>query len=282
MSQKQQQIAPVGGLLRRWREDRKISQLALASRADVSARHLSFVETGRSVPSRGMILRLARHLEVPLRERNRMLLAAGYAPLYSESGLDGPRLSMVRTAVRKVLSGHEPFPSLVVDGSWNMVDANNSVSLFTEGAPDDLLEQPFNVLRYSLHPRGLGGKLLNLPQWRGYVLDRLERQLQASGGEARLVELYQELMDFPATNDLSDLDEQRRSESGSAQDDDDDGEELFPDVFVPLRIQHDGQELSLFSTVTTFGTPQDITVEELHIENFYPADAATEKYLRSR
>jgi transcriptional regulator with XRE-family HTH domain len=279
MTQKQQEIAPVGGLLRRWREDRKISQLALASRADVSARHLSFVETGRSVPSRGMILRLARHLEVPLRERNRMLLAAGYAPLYSESALDGPRMEMVRTAIRKVLSGHEPFPSLVVDGSWNMVEANNSVALFTEGAPEDLLEPPFNVLRYSLHPRGLGGKLLNLPQWRGYVLDRLERQLQASGGEARLVELYQELLDYPATNDLSDLDDQRRSESGPGQDD---GEQLFPDVFVPLRMLHADQELSLFSTVTTFGTPQDITVEELHIENFYPADAATEKYLRSR
>jgi transcriptional regulator with XRE-family HTH domain len=276
MTQELQEVSPVGGLLRKWREDRKISQLTLASQADVSARHLSFVETGRSAPSRGMILRLAEHLEVPLRERNRMLLAAGYAPVYSETALDAPRMSMVRTAIRKVLSGHEPFPALVVDGTWNLVEANASVGLLTENAPEDLLAPPFNVLRYSLHPRGLAGRLLNLPQWRQYVLDRLERQLHASGGDARLAELYQELVAYPATNDLIE------SQDSSYTREDPDDDEVYADVFVPLRIMYDDRELSLFSTVTTFGTPRDITVEELHIENFYPVDTATEKFLRSR
>lgn len=252
----------VGDLLRKWRAERKISQLALASQAEVSPRHLSFVETGRSVPSRGMVLRLAEHLEVPLRERNQLLLAAGYAPVYTESKLDAPRLSMVRTAIRKVLSGHDPYPAVVVDRGWNLVDANSSVAILTEGAPNDLLTKPFNVLRFSLHPRGLASRILNLGEWRTHLLDRLERQTRATG-DRQLGELYQELVGYPGENGSDDY----AGDSG--------------DVIVPLQLLHNGRKLSLFSTVTTFGTPKDITVDELAIESFYPSDQETSEYFRN-
>ncbi|MCP2269945.1 helix-turn-helix domain-containing protein [Actinokineospora diospyrosa] len=266
MTQQAARVSAIGELIRDWRKDRNLSQLDLAAKADVSARHLSFVETGRSAPSRDMVLRLAEHLDVPLRDRNRLLLAAGYAPAYAETPLDTPRLQMVRAAIRRVLDGHDPFPAFAVDACWTMVDANASVALLTRGAPDSLLAAPFNVLRYSLHPQGLAARMLNLAQWREYVLTRVERQLKAGpSGNGELAALYRELIGYPATNQLG----------GSALDD-------TSDVFVPLRLLFDGQELSLFSTVTTFGTPRDITVDELHVENFYPADEATEKYLRSR
>lgn len=252
----------VGDLLRKWRAERKISQLTLASRAEVSPRHLSFVETGRSVPSRGMILRLAEHLEVPLRERNQLLLAAGYAPVYTESKLDAPQLAMVRTAIRKVLSGHDPYPAVVVDRGWNLVEANSSVAMLTEGAPNDLLAKPFNVLRFSLHPRGLAPRILNLGEWRTHLLTRLERQARVTG-DHQLDQLYQELVGYPGEN-----------ESDEYADD-------FGGVVVPLQLLHDGQKLSLFSTVTTFGTPKDITVDELAIESFYPSDRETSEYLRN-
>lgn len=274
MTHNTQQRSSIGGLIRKWRDDRRISQLALASRADVSARHLSFVETGRSAPSRSMVLRLAEQLDVPLRDRNQMLLAAGYAPVFSESSLHTPRLSMVRTAVRRVLAGHEPFPALVVDGGWNLVEANTAVALLTEDAPDDLLAPPMNILRYSLHPRGLAARMLNLPQWRSHVLNHLERQMNASGGDPRLAELYRELITYPATNDLTDEKPVHSNE--------DDHDMDFSDVFVPLLVLLNGRQVSLFSTVTIFSTPQDVTVEELHIENFYPSDQATEEFLRAQ
>jgi transcriptional regulator with XRE-family HTH domain len=257
-----QPVQPVGDLLRKWREERKVSQLDLASRAEVSPRHLSFVETGRSAPSRGMVLRLAEHLEVPLRDRNLLLLAAGYAPVYTETRLDAPRLSMVLAAVRKILAGHEPYPALVVDGGWHMVEANASVALLTEGADPELLVEPFNVLRFSLHPRGLAPRILNLPQWRKHVLGRLASQIRVTA-DPQLIELHQELLGYPG------------------------GEEYGPeadlagatDVVVPLRLRYSqDRELLLFSTVTTFGTPTDVTVEELAIESFYPADEETAKF----
>ncbi|GLW90528.1 helix-turn-helix domain-containing protein [Actinokineospora globicatena] len=254
----------IGALLREWRRTRDISQLDLASRTDISARHLSFVETGRSAPSRDMVLRLAEQLDVPLRDRNRMLLAAGYAPAFSESALDTPRMGVVRAAVRTVLASHDPFPAFAVDGNWDMVDANAAVALLTEGAPPDLLTTPFNVLRFSMHPRGLAARMLNLGQWRRYVLGRVERQLRVNPGAARLAEVYREFLTYPAGN-----------EWGAASDD------AF-DVCVPLRLRYDGHDLSLICTVTTFGSPCDITVEELHVENFYPADDTTERFLRSR
>lgn len=249
----------VGDLLRNWREKRKVSQLHLASRAGVSPRHLSFVETGRASPSRAMVLRLADHLDVPLRDRNILLLAAGFAPVYTETGLDAPRLAMVRAAIRKILAGHDPYPALVVDGCWRLIEANAGVELLIDGADQELLAAPVNVLRLSLHPRGLAPRIVNLAQWRKHLLDRLARQIRATADPC-LIDLHQELLDYPG--DESDAD-------------------LFgaTDVAVPLRLRHPERgELSMFSTVTTFGTPTDITVDGLAIESFYPADEDTAKF----
>jgi transcriptional regulator with XRE-family HTH domain len=259
-----------GDLLRRWRQDRGVSQLALASDADVSPRHLSFVETGRSAPSRRLVLRLAEHLEIPLRGRNELLLAAGFAPEFSQSGLDAPVLSMVRVAIRQLLTGHNPYPALVVDRDWNLVEANASTGVLIEDVPDELAAGPFNVLRYSLHPAGLAPRILNLEQWREHVLGRLDRQARATG-DAGLAELYRELRDYPAGSRAS----------GRAGGDRGDRRPGFAEVVVPLRLLHKDQELSLFSTTTLFGTPNDVTVEELAIESFYPADEKTAEYLRS-
>jgi transcriptional regulator with XRE-family HTH domain len=252
-----------GDLLRKWRQDRKISQLALASRAEVSARHLSFIETGRSAASREMVLRLAEHLEVPLRERNRMLLAAGFAPVYQESSLQAPRLSMIRMAVSQVLTGHDPYPAVVVDRAWNLVEANAGVAIFTNGAPAELLAEPFNVLRFSLHPAGMAPRIRNLAQWRSHILDRLERQYRLTL-DPDVGALYQELLGYPGQDGVE---PEQVPEAGN--------------VVVPIELAHDGRVLSMFSTVTMFGTPQDITVQELAIESFYPADEQTTKYLRS-
>ena len=259
-----------GDLLRRWRQDRGVSQLTLASDADVSPRHLSFVETGRSAPSRGLVLRLAEHLDIPLRGRNELLLAAGFAPEFSESGLDAPDLSMVRVAIRQLLTGHNPYPALVVDRRWTLVEANASTDVLIEDVPDELAGEPFNVLRYSLHPAGLAPRILNLEQWREHVLGRLDRQLRASP-DAGLAELYRELRAYPAGPPAGGAGPRRPGgrEPGAA------------DVVVPLRLLHKDQELSLFSTTTLFGTPNDVTVEELAIESFYPADEKTAGYLRS-
>jgi transcriptional regulator with XRE-family HTH domain len=260
-----------GERLRRWRQDRGVSQLALASDADVSPRHLSFVETGRAAPSRGLVLRLAEHLEVPLRGRNELLLAAGFAPEFSESKLDAPGLSMVRVALRQLLTGHNPYPALVVDRAWNLVEANASMELLIDEVPDELAAGPLNVLRYSLHPAGLAPRILNLAQWRDYVLARLDRQVRATG-DAGLAELYRDLQTYPAG--APEVSQSGRASPGHRG-------PAAADVVVPLRLRHKDAELSLFSTTTLFGTPNDVTVEELAIESFYPADQETAEYLRS-
>ncbi|HEX5288945.1 MAG TPA: helix-turn-helix transcriptional regulator [Streptosporangiaceae bacterium] len=252
-----------GDLLRRWRQERGVSQLALASDADVSPRHLSFVETGRSAPSRGLVLRLAEHLEIPLRGRNELLLAAGFAPEYSQSDLDAPALSMVRVAIRQLLTGHNPYPALAVDRHWNLVEANAAADVLIEDVPDELAAPPFNVLRYSLHPAGLAPRIVNLEQWREHVLGRLDREVRATA-DAGLAELQRELREYPGGSPAG-----RGGSAGAAE------------VVVPLRLLHKDQELSLFSTTTLFGTPNDVTVEELAIESFYPADERTAEYLRS-
>jgi transcriptional regulator with XRE-family HTH domain len=251
-----------GDLLRQWRTTRKVPQLELASLADVSARHLSFLETGRSAPSRSMVLKLAEYLDIPLRERNQLLLAAGYAPSYGETPLAGERMTMVRSALRQVLAATEPYPALAVDRHWNLVDANAAVATFIDGAPDDLLEPPFNVLRFSLDPRGLGGKIINLGQWRTHLFDRLDRQIRVTG-DPELKALRADLRRFPGPDDA-------------------DEPELSGDVAVYLRLRSQDGELSFFSTVTTFGTPLDVTVDELSVESFYPADDKTADYLRRR
>jgi hypothetical protein len=206
-----------------------------------------------------MVLHLAEELELPLRERNRLLLAAGYAPAYGETALDAPPLAVVRAAVRQVLAGHRPFPAAAVDRGWNLVDANDSIALFTDGVAPDLLAPPANVMRVSLHPDGMAPRILNLAEWRAHLLGRLRRQV-ALTADAALSELYEEVRRYPGGGPDT-------PPPGAA------------DVVVPLRIRHRDRELSFFSTVTTFGTPLDVTVAELAIESFFPADPDTAAYL---
>ena len=250
-----------GPLLREWRRRRHLSQLDLALEANVSARHLSFIETGRARPSAEMLLHLSEQLEIPLRERNALLLAAGHAPAYAQRELDAPELGPVRDALDRVLAGHAPNPALVVDRHWGLVAANASTDLLTAGAAPHLLEPPVNVLRLSLHPEGVAPRIANLPEWRAHLLDRLGREAVA-GGYPALAALHEELAGYPGG-----------------------GPAVAPDleagaIAVPLRIRHGDAELAFISTVTTFGTAVDVTVSELSIESFFPADAATAAAVR--
>jgi transcriptional regulator with XRE-family HTH domain len=250
---------PFGELLRQWREHRRLSQLELSNRAEISTRHISFLETGRATPSRDMVLHLAEHLDLPLRERNHLLLAAGYAPVYTESSLASPQMAAVYEAIRRLLSAHDPYPAVVVDRVWNLVDANDGIGLLAEGIDPDLLS---NVLRGSLHPEGLAPHIVNLGEWRAHLLGRLRRQITLTA-DPQLSELYAELRDYPC-----DQPEPEVELPGPG------------DILVPLRVRRAGRELSFFSIVATFGTPLDITVSELAIESFYPADPATAAFLR--
>jgi transcriptional regulator with XRE-family HTH domain len=247
----------VGELLREWRQRRHLSQLDLAIEADISARHLSFVETGRSKPTSAMILRLSEQLEVPL--RNTLLLAGGYAPCYPEHGLDEPELAAVRAGLRRILDGHDPYPAVLVNRQWELIDQNASVSTFTDGVASSLLEPPVNVLRLSLHPDGMAPRIANLAEWRAHLLTRLHRQAAATA-DARLAALHEELRGYAG------------------------GESEPPhvtDVIVPLRYRRDGRELSFFSMTAVVGAPMDITVGELALESFYPADEMTAEALRN-
>src|SRR5918998_4307768 len=189
--------APLGDLLRDWRTRRRMSQLDLALESGVSARHLSFLETGRSRPSREMVLRLCEELAVPLRDRNRLLLAAGFAPAYEERPLEAPAMEPVRRAVAQVLTGHEPYPAAVVDRWWTLVAANRNVALFTRDVAPELLAPPANVLRISLHPDGMAPRIANLAEWRAHLLERLRREIAATGDE-RLEALLEEVAAYPA------------------------------------------------------------------------------------
>src|SRR5436190_788154 len=183
----------VGTLLRDWRQRRRFSQLHLASRAEVSPRHLSFVETGRSRPSRELVLHLAEHLDVPLRERNTLLLAAGYAPTYRETPMESSEMAPVRDALEKILASHEPFPALIVDRHWTLVSANRpALSVLTDGVAPELMAPPVNALRVSLHPDGLAPRIVNLAEWSAHLLTRLHRQHLATGDNT-LATLYDEL-----------------------------------------------------------------------------------------
>jgi len=259
-------MRPIGDLLREWRERRRLSQLALALDAEVSTRHLSFLETGRARPSREMLLRLTERLEVPLRERNTMLLAAGFAPAYPESDLDDPALGVVRAAVDRVLTGHEPFPALAVDRYWTLVAANHVVPTLLTGVAPHLLQRPINVLRLSLHPDGLAARIANLPEWRAHLLARLSRQVELTA-DRRLSDLLQELREYAG-------DRGTRAADESVSDHDQ------ASVAVPLRLQTEHGLLSLLSTTMVFGTPVDVTLSELAIEAFFPADAATADLLQ--
>ena len=257
-------VAPrsVGELLRSWRERRRLSQMDLALDAEISTRHLSFVETGRSAPSRDMVLRLADQLDVPLRERNQLLLAGGYAPVYSQATLDAHEMAEVRAAVRQVLTGHEPYPAAAVDRHWNLVEANSGIALMTADVEAQLLEPLPNAMRLALHPGGLAPRIANLGEWRVHLLTRLRRQV-ALTADPVLADLLDEVRAYPFDADEPDVEIPAAGE-----------------VFVPLRLRHGDAELAFFSTVTTFGTPLDVTVAELAIESFFPADAATSAALR--
>jgi transcriptional regulator with XRE-family HTH domain len=251
-----------GELLRDWRNRRRLSQLDLALEAGVSARHLSFVETGRAQPSREMVLTLADHLQVPLREQNALLLAAGYAPVFSETSLESEEMQPVRRALDAILSGHEPYPAVIVDREWEVLASNRPAQVLLEGVPEELLAPPLNALRVTLHPEGMAPRILNFREWSDHLLTRLHRQALLSQNPA-LAELERELVSYPGVEPASGATEPAEM------------------LFVPLRLRlPSGAELSLFSTLATFGTALDITLEELSIESFFPADRVTENYLR--
>lgn len=238
----------VGPLLKQWRERRRLSQLELSHRAEVSTRHLSFVETGRSQPTAEMIERIATSLDVPLRERNRLLLAGGYAPAHPERGLDEPELAEVRAALRQVLAAHEPHPAVLLNRWWELVDANAAIAPLLDGVAPELLEPPVNVLRLSLHPDGLAPRILNLAQWRGHLFHQLQQRIERTA-DPELVALAAELATYPGPE----------PEPAGAT-----------DVVLPLRLSAPSGELAFVSIAAHVGTAADVTVDELTIEAFYP------------
>lgn len=264
--------AGAGPLLRDWRRRRRLSQLDLALEAGISARHLSFVETGRSKPSAEMLLRLAEQLDVPLRARNQLLLAGGYAPAFPEHELEAPEMAPVHDAIQRVLDGHDPYPALVVDRRWNVVAANHSLSLLTAGAAPQLLRPPTNAMRLALHPDGLAPRIVNLAQWRAHLLERLARQVAVTG-DGELTELLEEVAGYPPPAAAAGATSDDASPPSPAHD-------LAGQIAVPLRLRHGDTELAFISIVATFGTAVDITVAELSIESFFPADAATADAIR--
>ncbi|AWV07521.1 helix-turn-helix domain-containing protein [Marilutibacter maris] len=252
--------SPFGEQLRHWRRRRRLSQEDLAGLADISSRHLSFLETGRSAPSRAMLLRLTDRLEVPLRERNRMFTAAGFAPLYGERPLDHAGLETARRTIERILRGHEPFPALAIDRHWRMHAANRALAPFLLGVAPELLQPPINVLRLSLHPQGVAPRVANLGQWRAHLLHRLQQQLESSG-DSVLEQLLEELRGYPGADPEEDPEPNA--------------------IAIPLRLRSDFGELSFISTTTVFGTPVEVILSELAIESFFPADPHTAEVMRA-
>lgn len=247
---------PVGQQIRQWRERRRVSQMALALDADISPRHLSFIETGRSQPSPGTIERLAEQLEVPFRARNGMLTAAGFAPRHGERTLDDPAMQRAQASIEHILRGHMPFPAIAVDRHWNIIAANDAISFFTEQISGSMMEPPMNALRLALHPDGLAPQVVNLAEWHAHVLEQLDRQIEASA-DAGLIALREEISAYPHES----------------------GEEAPPAdperIWIPLILDTTAGRMSFISTITIFGTPVDVTLAELAIEAFYPADKQT-------
>ena len=250
----------IGAHLREWRQRRHLSQLDLALDAEISARHLSFVETGRAAPSRDMVLRLAERLGVPLRDRNVLLTAAGFAPMFPQRTLDDPAMSAARQAVDIVLRAHEPSPAFAIDRHWNLISANRMVMPLLEGVAPELLAAPINVMRLALHPQGTASRTVNLAEWAANLLDRLYRQYEATA-DPELLKLHQELRSYPTPARTSPT--------------------AIDGVAIPLRLRMGDDVLSFISTTMMFGTPVDVTLSELAIESFFPADAATADRLRA-
>ncbi len=251
----------VGPLLRDWRLRRRLSQLELASESGVSTRHVSFVETGRSKPSRELLLHLAEHLEVPLRERNAMLLAAGFSPAYPAADLASPELIPVRRALEQLLERHQPFPAVVVDRRWDLVLGNSGIGVFLELVDPALLAPPANVVRVTLHPDGLAPHIVNFDQYARHLQQRLRRQVLVTG-DVRIAALLEEVETYPGVPDAA-------SHPPGVD-----------DLVLPLRLRSPHGELAFFTTVATLGTPSDVTLEELSIELFYPLDDHTTAVLR--
>ncbi|MFE7569848.1 helix-turn-helix domain-containing protein [Streptomyces sp. NPDC057539] len=265
----------LGPLLRDWRKRRRVSQLELAIRADSSARHISFIETGRARPSEEMVLRLADRLDVPVRERNTLLLAAGYAPRFTETALDDPAMDAVRQGLERLLQGYEPYPAVVVDGTYTVVAANRGIAMLMEGLPAKLLAPPLNAMRLTLHPEGLAPRIRNLPEWRGHLLDQMERQLALDRSPA-LRAVYDEVAAYPLPESAAEEGAVAAGDAGALC------SVAGPSFALPMIIEHDGRVLSFLSSISTFNTPMDVTVAELAIETFLPADPATVAYLTSR
>lgn len=255
--------AAFGPALRQWRARRRLSQLDLAVEAEISTRHLSFLETGRARPSRDMVLRLAEQLAIPMRERNALLSLAGFAAVHGERPLDAPDMAAARHAIERLLKAHEPYPALAVDRGWTLVMANGAVGPLLAGAAAHLLEEPVNVLRLTLHPEGLAPRIRNLPEWRSHVLDRLKAQFAASADPGVLA-LLDELWGYPAPPGP-----RPQPASGQA-------------ILTPLVLDGPDGPLSFISTTTVFGTPLDITLSEIAIEAFFPADDETARRLSAR
>ncbi|MGX2993644.1 helix-turn-helix domain-containing protein [Streptomyces sp. JNUCC 64] len=255
----------VGPLLRDWRERRRVSQLELALRAGSSARHISFVETGRSRPSEELILRLADHLDVPVRERNALLLAAGYAPRFPETSMDDPSMAGLREGLDRLLRGYEPYPALVVDATYQVIAANRGITMLLGDVPERLLTPPMNAMRLTLHPEGLARRVRNLAEWREHLLEQMARQIALDRSPV-LRDLYEEVSAYPVLNPGE------PAARGAST----------PYFALPMQVEHDGRVLSFVSSIATFNTPMDVTVAELAIETFLPADEETADYLRSR
>jgi transcriptional regulator with XRE-family HTH domain len=250
-------------MLRDWRQRRRLTQLDFACEAEISTRHLSFLETGRSRPSRDMLLKLAELLDVPLRDRNVLLTAAGFASQFKETSLDDPSLLPARRAIDLVLKGHEPYPAMAVDRHWNLIAANSGVTRMLSGVSQEMLTPPLNVLRLSLHPQGLAPSIVNLAEWRAHLLARLRRQVEMTADKV-LADLLIELSGYPEPPMPHDA-------------------HIYPadSVVVPLQFATPAGTLSFIGTVTVFGTPIDITLSELALECMYPADAHTAELLRA-
>jgi transcriptional regulator with XRE-family HTH domain len=256
--------APMGDLMRGWRERRRMSQLALATEANISQRHLSFIESGRASPSREMVLHLAESLEVPQRDRNALLIAAGFAPMYRDRPLSDPALAGARAAIDVILNAHGPNPALAVDRHWTMVAANASLAPLLSAVDPELLKPPVNVIRVSLHPRGLATRIVNLTPWRAHLLERLRRQWSVTR-DPIISALLAEATNYPAPP----ADKRERA-----------GSEPRDEIATPLRLRTMVGVMSLLGTITVFGTPTEITLSELSIEAFFPADPETAEMLR--
>lgn len=257
----------IGAMLRDWRARRRLSQMDLALDVGVSARHLSFIETGRSKPSPQMLLALAERLEVPLRERNRLLLAAGYAPRYAERRLDADAMGPVNAALQRLLDAHDPYPGVVLDRQWNVMLANRAARALTVGLPDELHRPQLNIIRASLHPHGFSAVTVNFDDWGGHLIETLERQATKTG-DPGLLALEHEVNGYPNVQAL-----RRRREQQAPP--------AVPQLLIPCVVDLPQGRISMFTTLTTFGSPRDVTLEELCVELFYPSDIASEGLLRS-